>query len=128
MSVHWFLHPPPSGTDETRPQYVANVILLTHVVAVRSRWPAWCRSFATGWCGRSAGRWPGRSSPTSCSVASHYGLPSILFALAAGAIPFERWATRRRLWAVGAAYVVVSLVLLPITLPVLPLKTAEATA
>ena len=57
---------------------------------------------------------------------SYYGLPSILFALAAGAIPFERWATRRRLWAVGAAYVVVSLVLLPITLPVLPLKTAEA--
>ena len=34
VSVHWFLHPPPSGTDETRPQYVANVFLLTHVVAV----------------------------------------------------------------------------------------------
>jgi hypothetical protein len=56
---------------------------------------------------------------------SYYGLPSVLFALAVGAIPFERWATRRRLWTVGVAYVAVSLLLLPITLPVLPEKTAD---
>ena len=30
-SVHWFLDPPPSGSDETRPQFVVNLILLTAV-------------------------------------------------------------------------------------------------
>src|SRR5947209_11497989 len=33
VSVHWFLHPPGSATDESRPQYIANVIVLTHLVA-----------------------------------------------------------------------------------------------
>jgi 4-amino-4-deoxy-L-arabinose transferase-like glycosyltransferase len=30
-SLHWFLNPPPSGSDETRPQFVVNVVLLTAV-------------------------------------------------------------------------------------------------
>ena len=30
-SVHWFLNPPPSASDETRPQFVINLILLTAV-------------------------------------------------------------------------------------------------
>src|SRR5207245_8650035 len=30
-SVHWFLNPPPSGSDETRPQFLVNLILLTAV-------------------------------------------------------------------------------------------------
>ena len=30
-SVHWFLNPPPSGSDETRPQFIVNVILLAAV-------------------------------------------------------------------------------------------------
>ena len=30
-SVHWFLSPPPSATDETRPQFVVNIILLAGV-------------------------------------------------------------------------------------------------
>ena len=127
VSVHWFLHPPPSGTDETRPQYVANVILLTHVVAVPVA-VAGVVSLVRNRVVRPLG-WTVAGTVVAYFVLggkSYYGLPSILFALAAGAIPFERWATRRRLWAVGAAYVVVSLALLPITLPVLPLKTAEA--
>jgi 4-amino-4-deoxy-L-arabinose transferase-like glycosyltransferase len=33
-SVHWFLHPPSSATDESRPAYVVNLLLLTHPVAV----------------------------------------------------------------------------------------------
>ena len=33
-SVHFFLNPPPSATQESRPQYVANLPLLTHPVAV----------------------------------------------------------------------------------------------
>src|SRR4029453_10524604 len=34
ISVHWFLHPPPSATDESRPQYLVDLLLLTHLVAV----------------------------------------------------------------------------------------------
>src|SRR5579884_4210837 len=34
VSVHWFVNPPASATDESRPQYVGNVLLLTHPVAV----------------------------------------------------------------------------------------------
>jgi len=30
-SVHFFLNPPPSGSDETRPQFIANLLLLTLV-------------------------------------------------------------------------------------------------
>jgi hypothetical protein len=55
---------------------------------------------------------------------SYYAMPAVLFALAAGAVPFERWATRRRLRAIGAAFVALLLVLLPVGLPVLPLHTA----
>src|SRR5512133_3899013 len=32
-SVHWFLSPPPSGSDETRPVFIVNVILLAGVAA-----------------------------------------------------------------------------------------------
>jgi hypothetical protein len=49
----------------------------------------------------------------------------VLFALAAGAIPFDRWATRRRLQRVGAGFVLGLVILLPIGLPVLPLHTAD---
>lgn len=55
---------------------------------------------------------------------SYYALPVLVFALAAGAIPLDRWATRRRLLVVGIAFAVVGLVSLPDTLPVLPLHTA----
>ena len=41
-SVHWFLNPPPSGSDETRPQFIVNVILLAAVafpvVVAGTRW------------------------------------------------------------------------------------------
>jgi hypothetical protein len=55
---------------------------------------------------------------------SYYALPVVLFALAAGAIPLDRWATRRRLLAAGAVFVTTGLLILPLTLPVLPLHTA----
>ena len=55
---------------------------------------------------------------------SYYALPVLLFALAAGAIPLDRWATRRRLVVAGALFAAVGLVVMPITLPVLPLHTA----
>jgi hypothetical protein len=56
---------------------------------------------------------------------SYYALPAVLFALAAGAVPFDRWATSRRLRSVGAVFVTLLVVLLPIGLPVLPLRTAD---
>lgn len=126
VSVHWFLDPPGSATDESRPQYVANVLLLTHLVAV----PVAVAGVVALWRDRAL-------RPLAFAVAgtvlaylvlggkSYYALPVVLFALAAGALPFDRWATRRRLVAVGTAFVVLLVVLLPIGLPVLPLKTAD---
>ena len=35
---------------------------------------------------------------------SYYALPVVVFALAAGAVPLEHWATRRRLRVAGAAF------------------------
>jgi hypothetical protein len=55
---------------------------------------------------------------------SYYALPVVLFALAAGAIPLDRWATRRRLQVAGAVFAVTGLLVLPLALPVLPLHTA----
>ena len=34
ISVHFFLNPPASATDESRPQYLVDLLLLTHLVAV----------------------------------------------------------------------------------------------
>jgi hypothetical protein len=49
-----------------------------------------------------------------------------MFAVACGAVPFSRWATRRRLAYAGTAFVAVLVALLPVGLPVLPLRTAVA--
>jgi Dolichyl-phosphate-mannose-protein mannosyltransferase len=126
VSVHWFLHPPSSATDESRPQYVANLLLLTHVVAV----PVAVAGIVLLLRHRSL-------RPLGFTVAvtllaylvlggkAYYALPVMLFALAAGAVPFERWATRRRLQRVGAAFAGVLVATLPIGLPVLPLRTAD---
>jgi hypothetical protein len=125
-SVNFFLHPPPSATQESRVQYVANVLLLTHPVAVpvavagivslvreRALRPLGCVVVATVLAYLVLG---GKS---------YYALPTVLFALAAGAAPFERAATTRRLRRVGIAFVVVLVAALPIGLPVLPLHTAD---
>jgi hypothetical protein len=124
VSVHWFLHPPPSGSDETRPQFVVNVMALTIValpVAV-----AGVRSLIRDRALRPLG-WTVAGTVIAYFVLggkSYYALPVVIFALAAGAIPLDRWATRRRLAVAGALFVTIGLVILPITLPVLPLHTA----
>jgi hypothetical protein len=123
-SVDFFLHPPPSGSDETRPQFVVNVILLTLValpVAV-----AGVVSLVRDRALRPFG-WTVAGTVAAYFVLggkSYYALPVIVFALAAGAIPLDRWATRRRLVVASAVFVAVGLVALPLTLPVLPLHTA----
>ena len=108
-SVHWFLNPPPSGSDETRPQFIVNVILLTAVavpVAV-----AGVVSLVRDRALRPLG-WTIVGTVVAYFVLggkSYYALPVLLFALAAGAIPLDRWATRRRLQLAGAVFVAVGL-------------------
>jgi 4-amino-4-deoxy-L-arabinose transferase-like glycosyltransferase len=125
-SVHWFLNPPGSATDETRPEYVVNLLLVTHLVAVPVA--------AAGVLALVRDR---RLRPLGWTVVgtalaylvlggkSYYAAPAVLFALAAGAVPFERWATPRRLRIVGTAFVAFLVILLPLGLPVLPLRTAD---
>jgi hypothetical protein len=123
-SVHWFLNPPPSGSDETRPQFIVNLILLTLVtfpVAVTGV-VALVRNRAL----RPLG-WTVAGTVVAYFVLggkSYYALPLVLFVLAAGAIPLDRWATRRRLRVAGASFVATGLLVLPLALPVLPLHTA----
>jgi dolichyl-phosphate-mannose-protein mannosyltransferase len=126
VSVHWFAHPPPSGSDETRPQYIVNVLLLPGLVGVPVA-VAGVRSLVRDAVVRPLG-WTVTGTVLAYLLLggkSYYGLPALTFAVAAGAIPFERWATARRLWYAGAAYVVSGLLVLPILLPVLPLATAR---
>ena len=125
-SVHWFLNPPPSGSDETRPQFIVNVVLLTAVAfpIVVAGVVSLVRNRAV----RPLG-WTVVGTVVAYFVLggkSYYALPVLLFALAAGAIPLDRWATRRRLQLAGAVFVAIGLVSLPLALPVLPLHTALA--
>ncbi len=125
VSVHWFLHPPASATAESRPQYVANLLLDTNLFAV-----------PLALAGAVMLLRDRRLRPLGVVVVgvpvayfllggkSYYALPVVLFAVAAGAVPFARWATRRRLAAVGVGYAVFFGISLPATLPVLPLHTA----
>ena len=84
---------------------------------------------ATGSPGRSGVAAAAVVRRTSCSAASRTTRrPAVLFSLAAGAVPLDRWATARRLWVVGTAFVVVALAVLPIELPVLPLRRPTGTA
>jgi hypothetical protein len=123
-SLHWFVNPPPSATDETRPQFIVNLILLTAVafpVAV-----AGVVSLVRNRALRPLG-WTVAGTVVAYFALggkSYYALPVVLFALAAGAIPLDRWATRRRLRVAGAAFVVTLLLVLPVALPVLSLHTA----
>jgi hypothetical protein len=124
-SVHFFLHPPPSATDESRPQYLVNLLLLTHLLAVPVA-VAGVLALVRDRSLRPLG-WTVIGTVVAYLVLggkSYYALPVVLFALAVGAVPFDRRVTRRwRQW-VGAWFVTL-VVLLPIGLPVLPLHTAD---
>jgi hypothetical protein len=124
-SVHFFLSPPPSASDETRPQFVVNLVLLVAVavsVAV-----AGVVSLVRDRALRPLG-WTVVGTVGAYFVLggkSYYALPVVLFAIAAGALPLDRWLTTRRVWIAGGAFVFLDLLLLPLLLPVLPLQTAE---
>ncbi len=125
-SVNWFLDPAAGATDESRPQYLANVLLLTHPAAVPVA-VAGIVALVRDRALRPLG-WTVVGTVVVYLVLggkSYYALPGVLFALAVGAVPFERWATRGRLQAIGAPFVVLLVLLLPLGLPVLPLHTAD---
>ena len=123
-SVHWFLNPPPSASDETRPQFIANLTLLTLVALPVAA--AGVVSLVRNRALRPLG-WTVAGTVVAYLVLggkSYYALPVVLFALAVGAIPFDRWATRARLAMAGTAFAATGLLVLPLALPVLPLHTA----
>jgi 4-amino-4-deoxy-L-arabinose transferase-like glycosyltransferase len=123
-SVHWFLNPPPSGSDESRPLFIVNVLLLALLafpVAV-----AGVRSLVRDRALRPLG-WTVVGTVVAYFVLggkSYYALPVLVFAIAAGASALDRWATPRRLRVAGVVFAVTGLLTLPITLPVLPVHTA----
>jgi hypothetical protein len=124
-SVHFFLNPPASASDESRPQFILNLFLLV-VVAL----PVAVAGVVA--LNRDRALRPFGWTVVGTVVAylvlggkSYYALPVVVFALAAGSIPLDRWLTPRRLGAAAAAFVIADLVPLPILLPVLPLSVAE---
>jgi hypothetical protein len=127
VSVHFFVHPPGSATDESRPQFIVNVLLLVALVGIPVVVAGILRLHRLRVARPLA--WTVVGSVVAYFVLggkSYYAAPEVLFALAAGAVPFEAWATRRRLRIAGVAYGAVFLVALPIAVPLLPLKTANA--
>ena len=125
-SVRWFVNPPPSATDESRPQYIGNVLLLTGLVSLPVA-VAGVRMLVRDLALRPFG-WTVIATVLAYFALggkSYYALPAVLFALAAGAVPLDRWATPRRLRRAGVAFVTLLVVLLPVGLPVLPVTTAD---
>ena len=125
ISVHWFLHPPGSATDETRPKYLLDLLIQTNPFAV----PVAVNGIVM--LARDRRLRPIGVAVGAVPVAyfvlggkSYYAEPAVFFALAAGAVPFARWATRWRLAAVAVGYAAVFVVALPQVLPVYPLATA----
>ena len=70
ISVHWFLHPPGSATDESRPQYIADFLLQTNPFAVPVAVAGVVMLLRDRSCGRSGQPWPPSRSRTSSSAAS----------------------------------------------------------
>ncbi len=125
VSAEFLANPPPSASEETRPGFVANLLLQTNPVAI----PVAVAGTLALWRERS-------ERPLAGTVAgalllylvlggkSYYAGPVMAFALAAGAPALDRWTGRHRLWPAAAAWTVVLLVALPNVVPVLPLHSA----
>jgi len=125
-SVRFFLNPPPSASDESRPQYLLNVVFGANPVAFPVAVAGVVALFRDRW-----------TRPVGFAAAavvlayfllggkSYYAAPAVLFALAAGALPLERWATARRLWLAGTAFALFTLGTVLTELPTLPLPTAD---
>ena len=126
-SVRFFVNPPSSASDESRPLYIGNVLLLTGLVSLPVAF-AGIRMLLRDSALRPFG-WTVIGTVLAYFILggkSYYALPVMLFALAVGALPLDRWAAARRLRPAGAAFVVLLVLLLPIGLPVLPESTANS--
>jgi hypothetical protein len=125
-SVRFFVNPPASATDESRPGYIGNVILLTGLISIPVA-VAGVRMLIRDRALRPFG-WMVIGVVLAYFVLggkSYYALPVAMFALAAGSLPLDGWATPRRLRVWGTAFVLLLVILLPVGLPVLPVKTAD---
>jgi len=125
ISVRFFVNPPESATDESRPEFVLNLLLLSGLVTVPV-WIAGIRRLVRDRALRPLG-WAIVVVVAAYFVLggkSYYALPVVLFALAAGARSLAEWASTRGLRVFFAGYALFLLLLLPIGLPVLPQKTA----
>jgi 4-amino-4-deoxy-L-arabinose transferase-like glycosyltransferase len=125
ISVRFFVNPPGSATDESRPEFVVNLLLLSGLVTVPV-WLAGIRRLVRDRALRPLG-WAIVVVLAAYFVLggkSYYALPVLLFALAVGAQSLAEWASARGLRVFFAGYALFLLLLLPIGLPVLPQKTA----
>jgi dolichyl-phosphate-mannose-protein mannosyltransferase len=125
-SVRFFVNPPASATDESRPAYIGNVILLTGLLSIPVA-VAGIRMLIRDRALRPFG-WTVIGVVLAYFVLggkSYYALPVALFALPAGSLPLDGWVTPRRLRAWGTAFVLLLVILLPVGLPVLPVQTAD---
>ena len=96
-SVHFFLNPPPSGSDEARPQFIINLLLLAAIAT--PVWVAGVASLVRDRALRPLG-WTVAGTVAAYLVLggkSYYALPVVAFALSAGALPLDRWADQRAL-------------------------------
>jgi 4-amino-4-deoxy-L-arabinose transferase-like glycosyltransferase len=125
-SVRFFTNPPSSATAESRPQFAANLLLVTGLVSVpvvvagvrlllRDR-----ALRALGWTVIAV-----VAAYFALNGKSYYAMPVVLFSLAAGAVPLDGWLSPRRLWATATPFAAFFLLFLPVGLPVLPAATAE---
>jgi hypothetical protein len=124
-SLRFFLHPGSSATDESRPQFVGDLVLLAGLATS----PLWVSGFRRLW--RDART---RALAVACALVvvfylaaggkSYYALPVFVLLLAAGAVSFEQWNwSRRRILSWAGAVALLSIVLLPVGVPVLPAST-----
>jgi 4-amino-4-deoxy-L-arabinose transferase-like glycosyltransferase len=124
-SVRFFVHPGPSATSESRPQYVADLVLLAGIGTApvwiagfrllhrdeRTRWLAWGVALVAAAYLVLGGK-------------SYYALPVFVLPIAAGSIWLDRWLSSGRRLAIAVAVVaLVTVPLLPIGVPVLPTRT-----
>ncbi len=125
-SVRFFIDPPSSATAESRPEFVLGLLTFTGIVVFPVAIGG-IRELLRERALRALG-WTVIGTVLAYFVLngkSYYTGPVVIFALAAGSVGLDRWLSPRRLYAVGAAFVLVALLILPIELPVLPLNTAE---
>jgi hypothetical protein len=125
-SVRFFVNPPPSASAESRPEFLANLLLTTGLVSVPVA-IAGVLALLHNRAVRPLG-WTAVGAVLVFFVLngkSYFAAPVVFFTLAAGSISLDRWLSPRRLWLSGTAFVLLAAVLLPIELPILPLATAD---